>query len=120
EFRITSGQGGHHSIEATLLPQERCTVAGAVEVPSDTVGMRRYERAEQLPPDLHSTRYYVFDGGCVTYRFAFEGDPSTLLMASANSALAFQPRAPLVDEVRSRNGLRLCGAGAPPCPGGNP
>jgi len=119
QFRISSGQGGHHSIEATLLPPDGCTVTGAVEVPSDAVGMRRYERPEQRPPALRSTRYYVFDGGCITYRFAFDGSPSTLLMSSANSALAFQAREPLVAEVRSSSGLRLCGPGAPPCPGGS-
>ena len=40
-------------------------------------------------------------------------------MFDADNALAFQPRAALVDEVRDRSGLRLCGAGAPPCPGGS-
>ena len=117
-FSITSDQGGHQVAEATLLPAEDCTVAGAVEVPSEKAGMRRFELPEQPPPDLRTTRYYVFDGGCVRYRFAFHGDANPALMSAANSALAFQPRAALVDEVRSRTDLRLCGADAPPCPGG--
>ena len=81
--------------------------------------MRRFERPEQLPPGLRSTRYYTFAGGCVTYRFAFDGAVSASLMFDAESALAFQPRKLLVDEVRRRSGLSLCGAGAPPCPGGS-
>ena len=36
--------------------------------------MRRYEQPERLPPNLLSTRYYLFDGGCVVYRFSFADD----------------------------------------------
>ena len=84
--------------------------------------MRRYERVRRLPPHLDTTRYYLFDGGCVTYRFSFDqlaGAASSTLVFEADAALAFQPRAAVVREVRDRNGQRLCGAGAPPCPGGS-
>jgi hypothetical protein len=93
-------------------------VDGAIAVPTDEVGTRRFEEPDQLPPDLHSTRYYLFDGGCVTYEFAFGGDASASLMFDADNALSFETRAVLVDEVRDDTGLRLCGAGAP-CPGGS-
>ena len=104
----------------------RCACAGRrraswtapTAVPTDEVGTRRFEEPERLPPDLQSTRYYLFEGGCVTYEFAFAGDASASLMFDADNALAFQPRCRLVDEVRDRSGLRLCGAGAP-CPGGS-
>jgi hypothetical protein len=91
-------------------------VADAVAVPSDEAGVRRFEEPEQLPPNLVSTRFYLFEGGCVTYRFSFSGDAN--LTFDADNALAFQPRAVLVDEVRQRTGLRLCGEGVP-CPGGS-
>jgi hypothetical protein len=93
-------------------------VDGASAVPTDELGTRRFEEPERLPPDLQSRRYYVFEGGCVTYDFAFSGDVSAALMFDADNALAFQPRMLLVDKVRDRTGLRLCGAGAP-CPGGS-
>jgi membrane-associated phospholipid phosphatase/tRNA A-37 threonylcarbamoyl transferase component Bud32 len=119
-FSIASDdQGGHQVAEATLLPAEACTVADAVEVPSEKTDMRRFESPAQDPPNLRTTRYYLFDGGCVRYHFAFHGDTNPALMSAANSALAFQPRVALVDEVRSHTGLRLCGADAPPCPGGS-
>ena len=62
------------AVEVTLLPPERLPVDDATEVPSDEVGMRRFERPEQLPPELRSTRVLPLPGGCVTYEFAFDGD----------------------------------------------
>jgi hypothetical protein len=115
-FWLDSDRGGSHAVEATLLRPADCTVAGATEVPSDELGMRRYERPERLPPNLRSTRYYVFPGGCITYRFTFAGSATAALMFDADRALASQPRAELVEAVRARNDLRLCGAGVA-CPG---
>jgi tRNA A-37 threonylcarbamoyl transferase component Bud32 len=117
-FWLDSDVGGERAVEATLLPAAECRVSGPTEVPSDEMGTRRFERPERLPPGLRTTRTYLFDGGCVTYRFVFEEDATASLMFVADSALAFQPRAELVEEIRERNGLRLCGAGAP-CPGGS-
>ena len=117
-FWLSSDRGGSHAVDVRLRRPEACTVEGATAVPTDEVGTRRFEEPERLPPDLRSTRYYLFEGGCVTYEFAFAGDASASLMFDADNALAFQPRSVLVDEVRDRSGLRLCGAGAP-CPGGS-
>jgi tRNA A-37 threonylcarbamoyl transferase component Bud32 len=116
-FWLDSDIGGRHAVEVNLLPPEACDTDDATEVPSDEVGMRRFEQPEQLPPDLQSTRTYLFEGGCVTYAFDFVGDSSASLMFDADSALAFQPREQLVEHVRAEDDLRLCGAGAP-CPGG--
>jgi hypothetical protein len=80
--------------------------------------MQRYERPERLPPNLLSTRYYLFPGGCATFRFEFDkGAPASLTLA-ADQAINFQPRSTLVAEVKDRSHLSLCGAGAPSCPGG--
>jgi len=118
-FTIASDdQRGHQTAEATLLPPEECALTGAVEIPSERAGMRRFQRPERAPPDQRVTRYYVFDGGCVRYRYVFHGDANPSLSSDADSALGFVDRAAVVDEFRSRTGLRLCGAEAPPCPGG--
>ncbi len=106
-----------HSVRVTLLAAGRCAVGDATEVPSDQVGMRRYERPERLPPDLRTERVYVFDGGCVEYRYQLGGDASASTIFEVDRALSFQPREELVAEVRERSGLRLCGAGAPACVG---
>ena len=117
-FWLDSDLGGARAVEATLRPRDECRVTGASEVPSDEAGLRRYERIRQLPPNLRSTRYYLFPGGCVTYEFAFAGRTSASLIFDADSALAFEPRRRLVTAVDEQSGLRLCGAGAP-CPGGS-
>jgi tRNA A-37 threonylcarbamoyl transferase component Bud32 len=117
QFWLDSDRAGRRAVDVIMLPEQGCVVTGATEVPSDQLGMRRFERPERLPPGLRSTRVYLFDGGCVVYRFAFEGAANASLMFDAESALAFQPREELVEEVRERSGLRLCGAHAPPCSG---
>jgi tRNA A-37 threonylcarbamoyl transferase component Bud32 len=118
KFWLDSDEGGNRAVEATLLPPDQCDVDNATEVPSDEVGLRRFERVDQLPPAARGTRYYLFEGGCVTYEFDFDGEVTASLLFDADSALAFEPRAELVDEVDDRFGLRLCGAGVS-CPGGS-
>ena len=108
--------------KVSLLPGDECAVGDAAEVPSDEVGMRRFERPDRLPPGLRSTRFYVFDGGCATYRFAFGGSTNASLIFEVDQALAFQPRQSLVDEVARRFGLRAvrrgCAGRAPGAIGG--
>ena len=63
-----------------------------------------------------AVRFYIFSGGCVTYQFDFAPGASALLAFGVHSAVAFMPRATLVDFVRNKEGLALCGRGAA-CPG---
>ena len=116
-FWLDSDRAGRDAVSVMVRPRGECTVASASEVPSDESGMRRFERPERLTPHLLATRTYLFPGGCVTYRFAFDSRETASLLFDADSALSFQSRAELVERVRVRNGLRLCGAGAPPCAG---
>ena len=118
QYSLDSAVAGSHAVEVSLLPAAKCSVDGATEVPSDEAGMRRFEQPEQLPPDLRVTRTYLFDGGCVTYQFAFQGGASTSLVFEADQALAFESRSELVAEVADNTTLSLCGALAPPCSGG--
>ena len=116
-FWLDSDKGGRHAVEATLRTPDRCPVGDATPVPSDEVGTKRYEHVERLPPRLRVTRTYTFDGGCVTYRYAFTGSATSSTRAAVDEALAFQRRASLVDRVRRSDGGTLCGAGAPGCTG---
>jgi membrane-associated phospholipid phosphatase/tRNA A-37 threonylcarbamoyl transferase component Bud32 len=111
-FWLDSDLAGDRAVEATLTPRDECDVSDATPVPSDEVGTDRYEQPERLPPGLRSTRFYLFPGGCVTYRFDFDDEATPELMFSADQALAFQPRSILLDHVRATTGLDLCGAGA--------
>jgi membrane-associated phospholipid phosphatase/tRNA A-37 threonylcarbamoyl transferase component Bud32 len=117
-FRLRASE---HRVDVTLRRPQDCSVAGAVEIPSDELDMRRYELPEQLPPELVNTRTYLYPGGCVTYRFEFGSHATGSLMLELDEALAFQPRSELVEAVDARSGgLMLCGAGAPTCVGGAP
>ena len=79
-------------------------------MPTDEVGTERYERLEQLPPGLEGTRYYTFDGGCVTYEIEFSDEASPSLVFEIDQSLTFQDRQVLIDYVADRGG-ELCGAG---------
>jgi tRNA A-37 threonylcarbamoyl transferase component Bud32/membrane-associated phospholipid phosphatase len=115
-FSLNSDKAGRHAIDVRLVRREDCDVSHATRVPSDQVGAVRYDEAEQLPPELVDTRYYLLPGGCVIYRFHLRGDAAASAVL-AGSALALQPRSTLVDKVKLSTGLRLCGAGVT-CPGG--
>jgi tRNA A-37 threonylcarbamoyl transferase component Bud32 len=114
---LDSDIGGTKAVEVTLEPRGGCDASDATQVPTDEPGTYRLERPITLRPDLHATRYYLFRGGCVTYRFAFTKDASPSLLFDADQALAFLPRERIVRAVREHAGLDLCGAGVP-CPGG--
>ncbi len=107
-----------HRVEVTLRPPEKCSVVGAEEVPSDEVGLRRFEQPRRLPPDTSITRTYLGEGACITYDYEFDDDDASLV-GELDTALSLQPRAALVAAVDRRTGLSLCGAGAPPCAGGS-
>jgi hypothetical protein len=116
-FWLDSDRAGLQALEVRLTRD--CDVSDAVEVTpgADEVGMRRFEEPISLPPHFVSNRYYVFPGGCVTYRFAFDVDASPTLSFDVDEAVGFRPREALVELMRERVGLELCGAGASPCPG---
>ena len=51
------------------------------------------------------------------YRFAFTRQTAPTLFDQADQFLGFTPRSVYVHGVREGEGLTLCGAEAPPCPG---
>lgn len=116
-FWFDSDVAGRHAAEATLRQRDACNVEDATLVPTDIAGAERYELPVRLLPRLDTTRLYLFDGGCVTYRLDFDTPATSALLFEAEQILSFQTRASLVDEVDRRSGLELCGAGTD-CPGG--
>lgn len=113
EFQLFSDRAGETALTVTLT--ERCDASGAVEVPTDESELTRYEEPLSLSPELRINRYYLFEGGCVTYRFRFEPGGSYAEVVQATEALSFVSRAEGV-EVLGEEGLILCGAGVD-CPG---
>jgi hypothetical protein len=116
-FWLDNDRAGIRAVEVDLT--RSCDVADAVEVAPgpDEAGTRRFEQPISLGPAYQANRYYLFDGGCATYRFRFTPGAATTFALEAGEALSFRPRAPLVDLVRKEFGETLCGAGAPPCMG---
>ena len=107
---------GVHAVEVSLT--RTCDVSGALRVnPSpDEKALRRYSESLTQPLSHAPTQYYLFRGGCVTYRFDPSLGTSPTLVSRADSALGFLPRLLFVDDLH-RLGVTLCGAGAASCPG---
>jgi hypothetical protein len=49
-----------------------CDVTGIGRVPSELDGVAIHQEIDQVAGGLKSTRYYVFEGGCVTVRLDFD------------------------------------------------
>jgi len=117
-FWLDSDRGGPHAVEVALTPS--CRIAGAVDVTNSTSegGVRVYLDEFTLHP-FTANKYFVFPGGCVTYRYRFGSDAEATLALEADVAVTFGLRTVLVRQVQEDLGLTLCGAGAPPCLGGD-
>jgi hypothetical protein len=114
---LDSDRAGARAAEVRLTSS--CDMAGATQLPRTSRGwppVQRYEApAAQQPPA--TVRYYLFTGGCVTYRLAFSRQTAPALFGQADQLLGFTTRSRYVNGVRNKQGLTLCGAGAPPCAG---
>jgi hypothetical protein len=115
-FWLDSDRAGPRAVEVSLI--RSCDVSKGVEVTPapDEAGTRRFEEPINLPPNFQAIRYYVFPGGCVSYRYDFASGASSTLVFEADQALSFSPRSVFVKKVQEDTGLFLCGAGAKPCP----
>lgn len=116
-FWLDSDRAGLQAVQVSLT--EACDVSEAVEVTpgQDEAGTRRFEEPISLRPRFVANRYYVFEGGCVTYRFAFDPSVEPALAVDIDEALSFRSRLLFVERMRETVGLELCGFGASPCPG---
>jgi hypothetical protein len=113
-FWLDSDPIGTQAVTVTLAAA--CDVSGARQVPSDEPGTRRFDRAVRPGDQFASLRYYTFPGGCVSYQLDFAPGASPLLAVGVRSGVAFMPRVTLVNYVRDKESLALCGRGAA-CPG---
>ena len=113
---LSSTVAGQNAVQAQLTAS--CDPGGAPEVvpAPDEAGARVYEAPDSLNP-FRATRYVVFTGGCVTYRYTFATGVRATLSLQADDAFSFMPRSDVVRAVQDGFGRTLCGADAPPCPG---
>ena len=73
-FALDSDRVGPDAVRVVLEPACQVEGAGITRVPSDEPGTRRYEQIGEVRPGVGftGTRFYLFPGGCVSYRFEFK------------------------------------------------
>ena len=84
-----------------------CDPGGAVEGPSQTEGVRRYQQTESRTGQFTLTWYDQFPGGCVTSRLRLTTDPNGEFAAQAPHVLGFTTRAALREALSHRSNGRL-------------
>jgi tRNA A-37 threonylcarbamoyl transferase component Bud32 len=84
-----------------------CDPSGAVEGPSLTEGVRRFQRIESRSGEFTATWYDRFPGGCVTSRLHLTTDPNGEFAAQAPQVLGFTARAALQEALSQRSDGRL-------------
>ena len=113
-FWLDSDQAGPRAVTVTLAAA--CDVSGARQTTSDQPGTQRFDRPASRGDRFAALRFYTFPGGCVSYQLDFAPGASPLLATGVRGAVAFMPRVTLVNYVRDKESLALCGRGAA-CPG---
>jgi hypothetical protein len=61
-------------------------------VPSERAGTRRFERVTRVTPGYVGDRFYVFDGGCITYHFNLRGTTRGAPLAAVAQSIGFLTR----------------------------
>jgi hypothetical protein len=104
-FWLDSNRDGVRAVEIRL--DEGCDTAGATRIPSDREGMERWERVEQLTPQYRGTRYYVFEGGCISLVFRLAGENRAEPLGFATQGIGAVPRDAVRAAVREQTEGRL-------------
>ena len=96
---LDSDRAGMRAVEISL--SRTCDTSGATERRSDEPGARLYERVAPLVENRYwGERYYVFMGGCVTYRFRFQAEHAAVLANEVALGLGLIDRAEVKAEVK--------------------
>ena len=95
-FSLDSDRVGARAVQVVL--ERFCTFGQVTRVPSDHPGTRRYQEVISIEPGrrYRGAVYYLFPGGCVTYRLDFRSDEQARPLSEVSLALGFVPR----DEIR--------------------
>ncbi len=89
-FYLDSDRAGSQAVRVDL--RRHCDVSRASEIPTDTPGTRQFfEAIDTLGERYAGVNYFLFEGGCVTYRFDFRGTGRTELAREVALALDFFP-----------------------------
>jgi hypothetical protein len=91
-FSLDSDRVGARAVEVVL--ERFCTLGRVTRVPSDHPGTRRYQEVISIQPGkrYQGDVYYLFPGGCVTYRLDFRSDEQARPLGEVSNALGFVAR----------------------------
>jgi hypothetical protein len=104
-FWLDSDRDGVRAIEVALSAS--CDTTRATEIPSDRTGVRRLELVTQVDPGYTGSRFYVFDGGCLTVSFRLAGQDRAEPLAVATEGIDLVPRTAVELQVNEETGGRL-------------
>jgi hypothetical protein len=104
-FWLDSDRDGQQAVEVRLTAS--CSTGGATKVPSDREGMTRLERVDRMSPTYAGERYYLFDGGCLTFVFKLAGDSAGEALGLSSQVVGVVARADLAAQVDKQSGGRL-------------
>ena len=104
-FWLDSDRDGQMAVEVRLT--DSCPTGGTTRVPSDREGMRRLERVDRISPTYAGARYYLFDGGCLTFVFDLHGESAGEALGLSSQVVGVVPRTALAAQVEKKSGGRL-------------
>jgi hypothetical protein len=99
-FSLDSDRVGMHAVQVVL--EQFCSIGPKVtRVPSDHDDTRRYQEVISIDPGrrYQGAVYYLFTGGCVTYRLDFRSDEQARPLGEVSLALGFVTRDALSETV---------------------
>jgi len=79
---------------------ESCDPGDAVATPTEYVETRRFELVHEVSPGFRAERFYVFEGGCVTWEFDFSDAAPSAMSVELGNTLQLLDRDAVNDELR--------------------
>ena len=97
----------HHAVVVVL--ERTCRFGKVTRVPSDHPGIQRYQEVTEVRPgrEFRGAIYYLFRGGCVTYRLDFRGGEQARPLGDVVLALGFVTRDQIAEALRRDSRGRL-------------
>jgi hypothetical protein len=105
QFWLDSDRDGQQAV--TVLLSASCETGGATPVASEYPGMRQYERVTRVTAGYGGERYYLYPGGCTTYRFNLHGESRAQPVVVISQVLSFISRDTLRQQVRELTDGRM-------------
>ena len=91
-FGLDSDRVGPDAVRVVL--EKTCSFGRVTRVPSDHPGTRRYQEVIAIEPGkrYQGAVYYLFPGGCVSYRLDFRSEEQARPLGEVSLALGFVTR----------------------------